>query len=37
MTESTRFNECIAGGFHYEDEGAGDAYTEFEDDDMDKI
>jgi translation initiation factor 1A len=37
LPESTRLNEGIAGGLDEEDDGAGDDYVEFEDEDIDKI
>ncbi|CDP08730.1 unnamed protein product [Coffea canephora] len=37
LPESTRLNEGIAGGLDEEDDGAGDDYIEFEDEDIDKI
>ncbi|CAI0383756.1 unnamed protein product [Linum tenue] len=37
LPENTRLNEGIAGGLDEEDEGAGDDYIEFEDEDIDKI
>lgn len=37
LPESTRLNEGIAGGIDDEDDGGGDDYLEFEDEDIDKI
>ncbi|KAJ6319485.1 hypothetical protein OIU76_005134 [Salix suchowensis] len=37
LPENTRLNEGIAGGLDEEDDGAGDDYIEFEDEDIDKI
>ncbi|KAK6789892.1 hypothetical protein RDI58_013692 [Solanum bulbocastanum] len=37
LPENTRLNEGIANGLDEEDEGAGDDYIEFEDEDIDKI
>ncbi|CAK9186529.1 unnamed protein product [Ilex paraguariensis] len=37
LPDSTRLNEGIAGGLDEEDDGAGDDYIEFEDEDIDKI
>ncbi|TXG66805.1 hypothetical protein EZV62_008080 [Acer yangbiense] len=37
LPENTRLNEGIAGGLYEEDEGAGNDYIEFEDEDIDKI
>lgn len=37
LPESTRLNEGIAGGLDEEDDGGGDDYIEFEDEDIDKI
>lgn len=37
LPETTRLNEGIANGLDGEDEGAGDDYIEFEDEDIDKI
>lgn len=36
LPENTRLNE-VTGGLDEEDEGAGDDYIEFEDEDIDKI
>ncbi|KAF7141573.1 hypothetical protein RHSIM_Rhsim06G0224000 [Rhododendron simsii] len=37
LPENTRLNEGIAGGIDEEEEGGGDDYIEFEDEDIDKI
>ncbi|KAL0309297.1 UNVERIFIED_CONTAM: Eukaryotic translation initiation factor 1A [Sesamum calycinum] len=37
LPESTRLNEGIAGGLDEEDDGPGDDYIEFEDEDIDKL
>lgn len=37
LPDNTRLNEGIAGGLDEEDEGAGDDYIEFEDEDIDKL
>lgn len=37
LPENTRLNEGITGGLDEEEEGAGDDYIEFEDEDIDKI
>ncbi|KAL0295749.1 UNVERIFIED_CONTAM: Eukaryotic translation initiation factor 1A [Sesamum calycinum] len=37
LPESTRRNEGIAGGLDEEDDGPGDDYIEFEDEDIDKL
>lgn len=37
LPENTRLNEGIAGGLDEEDDGGGDDYIEFEDEDIDKI
>ncbi|KAG6423231.1 hypothetical protein SASPL_113620 [Salvia splendens] len=37
LPENTRLNEGIAGGLDEEDDGPGDDYIEFEDEDIDKL
>lgn len=37
LPENTRLNEGIAGGIDEEDDGPGDDYIEFEDEDIDKL
>ncbi|GFZ00996.1 nucleic acid-binding, OB-fold-like protein [Actinidia rufa] len=37
LLENTRLNEGIAGGLNEEDDGAGDDYIEFKDEDIDKM
>ncbi|KAJ4960152.1 hypothetical protein NE237_020062 [Protea cynaroides] len=37
LPENTRLNEGIAASLDEEDDGAGDGYTDFEDEDIDKI
>ncbi|KAK6158825.1 hypothetical protein DH2020_006139 [Rehmannia glutinosa] len=37
LPENTRLNEGIAGGLDEEEDGAGDDYIEFEDEDIDKL
>lgn len=37
LPENTRLNEGIAGGLDEEDDGPGDDYIEFEDEDLDKL